>query len=162
MAWFDYGVLTVLGLSLVLGAFRGILREIVSLAGWIAAFVLATAFSGIVAVRMPESLGPLLSGLLAFVLIFIGALVVSGFVGFVLARLARAAGLGLTDRLLGATFGVVRGVAIVLLVVVLAGLTPLPRESFWRQAVLSGPFETVALALRPQLPAGLAQRLKYR
>ena len=49
MAWFDYAVLTVLGLSLVLGAFRGILRELVSLAGWIAAFVLATAFSGIAA-----------------------------------------------------------------------------------------------------------------
>jgi membrane protein required for colicin V production len=162
MAWFDYGVLTVLGLSLVLGAFRGIMREMVSLAGWIAAFVLATAFSGMVAVEMPESLGPMLSGLLAFALIFIGVLVVSGIVGLVLARLVRAAGLGFLDRLLGATFGVVRGVAIVLLAVLLAGLTPLPREPFWRQAVLSGPFETVALALKPYLPEGVAQRLKYR
>ncbi|OGA17077.1 MAG: hypothetical protein A3H33_12055 [Betaproteobacteria bacterium RIFCSPLOWO2_02_FULL_65_20] len=162
MAWFDYAVLTVLGLSLVLGAFRGILRELVSLSGWIAAFVLATAFSGIVAGQMPESLGPLLSGLLAFALIFIGVLLVSGVIGLVLARLARAAGLGFVDRLLGATFGVARGAAIVLLVVVLAGLTPLPREPFWRQAVLSGPFETVALALKPYLPEGVAQRLKYR
>ncbi len=162
MAWFDYGVLTVLGLSLVLGAYRGIMRELVSLAGWIAAFVLATAFSGIVAVQMPESLGPLLSGLLAFVLIFIGVLLVSGVVGLVLARLVRAAGLGFPDRLLGATFGGVRGVAIVLLAVLLAGLTPLPREPFWRQAVLSGPFETLALALNPYLPEGVAQRLKYR
>jgi membrane protein required for colicin V production len=162
MAWFDYGVLAVLGLSLVLGAFRGIMREMVSLAGWIAAFILATAFSGIVAEKMPESLGPLLSGLLAFALIFIGVLVVSGIVGLVLARLVRAAGLGFLDRLLGATFGVVRGVAIVLLAILLAGLTPLPREPFWRQAVLSGPFETVALALKPYLPEGVAQRLKYR
>ena len=162
MAWFDYAVLTVLGLSLVLGAFRGILRELVSLSGWIAAFVLATAFSGIVAGQMPESLGPLLSGLLAFALIFIGVLLVSGVIGLVLARLERAAGLGFVDRLLGATFGVARGAAIVLLVVVLAGLTPLPREPFWRQAVLSGPFETVALALKPYLPEGVAQRLKYR
>ena len=162
MAWFDYGVLTVLGLSLVLGAYRGIMRELVSLAGWIAAFVLATAFSGIVAVQMPESLGPLLSGLLAFVLIFIGVLLVSGVVGLVLARLVRAAGLGFLDRSLGAGFGAVRGVAIVLLAVLLAGLTPLPREPFWRQAVLSGPFETLALALNPYLPEGVAQRLKYR
>jgi membrane protein required for colicin V production len=162
MAWFDYGVLTVLGLSLVLGAFRGIMREMVSLAGWIAAFVLATAFSGMVAREMPDSLGPMLSGLLAFALIFIGALVASGIVGLVLARLVRAAGLGFADRLLGATFGVVRGVAIVLLAVLLAGLTPLPREPFWRQSVLSGPFETVALALKPYLPEGVAQRLKYR
>lgn len=162
MGWFDYGLLTVLGLSLLLGAVRGLMREMVSLAGWIAAFVLAAAFSGIVAVQMPESLGPLLSGLLSFLLIFIGVLLVSGMVGLVLSLLVRAAGMGLLDRLLGAAFGAARGLAIALLAVLLAGLTPLPREPFWRQAVLSGPFETVALALRPYLPEGVAQRLKYR
>lgn len=162
MAWFDYGVLTVLGVSLLLGALRGLVRETVSLVGWIAAFVLATAFSGIVAVHMPGSLGPLISGLLSFMLIFIGVLVVSGLVGLVLSLLVRAVGLGFLDRLLGAAFGVARGVAIVLLAVLLAGLTPLPREPFWRHAVLSGPFETVALALGPYLPEGMAQRLKYR
>ena len=162
MAWFDYGGLTVLGLSLLLGALRGLVREMVSLAGWIAAFVLATAFSGIVAGQLPESLGPLLSGLLGFLLIFIGVLLLSGMLGLVLSLLLRAVGLGFLDRLLGAAFGVVRGVAIALLAVLLAGLTPLPREPFWRQAVLSGPFETVALALGPYLPEGVAQRLKYR
>jgi membrane protein required for colicin V production len=162
MEWFDYGALGVLGLSLLLGALRGLMREIVSLAGWIAAFVLATAFSGIVAVQMPENLGPLISGLLAFLLIFVGVLVLSGIVGLVLSLLVRAAGLGIVDRLLGAAFGIVRGIAIVLLAVLLGGLTPLPHEPFWRQAVLSGPFETVALALRPYLPEGVAQRLNYR
>jgi membrane protein required for colicin V production len=49
----------------------------------------------------------------------------------------------------------------VLVVVVLAGLTPLPREPFWRDALLSGPFETTAMALRPYLPEGLASRMKY-
>ncbi|OGA15270.1 MAG: hypothetical protein A3H32_12095 [Betaproteobacteria bacterium RIFCSPLOWO2_02_FULL_63_19] len=162
MTWFDYCVLSVLGLSMLLGTFRGIMREVVSLAGWIAAFVLATAFSGIVAQELPRSLGPLLSGLLAFLLIFVAVLVVSGFAAVVLSLLVRAAGLGLLDRLLGTVFGAVRGVAIVLLVVLLAGLTPLPAEPFWRRAVLSSPFETAALALKPYLPAGVAQRLKYR
>ena len=162
MAWFDYAVLAVLGLSLLLGTLRGFMREMVSLAGWIAAFLLATAFSGIVAPQMPESLGPMLSGLLAFLLIFAGVLLVSGIVGLVLSLLVRAAGLGFLDRLLGAGFGIVRGMAIALLAVLLAGLTPLPRENFWKQSVLSGPFESAALALRPHLPEGVAQRLKYR
>jgi membrane protein required for colicin V production len=162
MQWFDYAVLTVLGLSLLVGILRGLMREMVSLAGWIAAFVLATAFSGIVSAQLPESLGPMLSGLLAFLLIFIGVLVLSGMVGLALSLLVRATGLGFLDRILGAAFGLVRGAAIVLLAVLLGGLTPLPREPFWRQAVLSGPFETFALALRPYLPEGVAQRLKYR
>ena len=162
MAWFDYAVLTVLGLSLLVGALRGLMREMVSLAGWIAAFVLAPGFSGIVARHMPDSLGPLLSELLAFVLVFVGVLVVSGVIGLALSLLVRAAGLGLVDRMLGAIFGALRGFAIVLLAVLLAGLTPLPREPFWREAALSGPFEIAALALKPFLPEGLAQRLKYR
>jgi membrane protein required for colicin V production len=51
---------------------------------------------------------------------------------------------------------------IVLVVVFLGGLTPLPREPFWRDALLSGPFETGVLALRPYLPASLRADLKYR
>jgi membrane protein required for colicin V production len=132
MTWFDYGVLTVLGLSLSLGALRGLVREMVSLAGWIAAFILATAFSGIVAVQMPASLGPLLSGLLSFLLIFAGVLLVSGMIGLVLSLLVRAVGLGFPDRVLGAAFGVARGVAIMLLAVLL-GADSAARPSGGRQ-----------------------------
>ncbi len=162
MAWFDYGVLIVIGLSFAFGVLRGLMREMVSLAGWIAAFVLATAFSGLVASHMPESLGPMLAGLLSFLLVFVAVLVAGSVTGIVLSMLVRAAGLGFVDRLLGAVFGAVRGLAIVLLAVLLAGLTPLPQEPFWRQSVLAGPFETAVLALKPYLPRGLAQRLKYQ
>jgi membrane protein required for colicin V production len=74
----------------------------------------------------------------------------------------RASGLGPADRALGGVFGLVRGLIIVLVIVLLAGLTPLPREPFWRGALLSGPFETAALTLRPYLPEGLSRRLRYR
>jgi membrane protein required for colicin V production len=162
MTWFDYGVLTVLGVSLLVGVLRGFMREIISLAGWVAAFVLAAVFSDTVAGYMPASLGPMLSGLLAFLLVFIAVLVAGGIVGLAVSLMVRAAGMGFADRFLGAVFGAGRGIAVTLFAVLLAGLTPLPGESFWRQAVLAGPFETAALALRPYLPNGMAQRLKYR
>ncbi|HYT16320.1 MAG TPA: CvpA family protein [Burkholderiales bacterium] len=162
MTWFDYGVLIVLGLSLAMSLFHGLVRELISLAGWVAGFLLATFFGGQVAKHLPVSLEPLLSALIGFLLIFVGVLVVSWFISLVLSRIVVAAGLGAADRALGAVFGLVRGLVVVLVVVLLAGLTPLPREPFWRDAVLSGPFETVVLALRPFLPEGLVQRLKYR
>ncbi len=162
MTWFDYAVFAVLGFSLLVGVLRGLMRELISLAGWVAAFVLATVFSGDAARWMPESLGPLLGGLLAFLAVFVGVLLVTFFIGLILSMILRAAGLGAADRMLGAAFGFVRGVVIVLVAVMLAGLTPLPREAFWNQAVLSGPFETAVLALKPFLPDGLAQRLRYR
>jgi membrane protein required for colicin V production len=103
-----------------------------------------------------------MGALIGFLLVFVGVLAIAWIVGLVMSSAVRAAGLAPADRALGAVFGVMRGLIIVLVVVVLAGLTPLPREPFWRDAVLSGPFETTALALRPHLPEGLASRLRYR
>lgn len=162
MTGFDYGVLTVLALSLLLSILHGLIRELVSLIGWIAAFAIAAVFGSHIARLLPESLGPLLGALIGFLLLFVGVLVIAGFIGLALSLTARAAGLGLADRALGAVFGLVRGLVMVLVLVLLAGLTPLPREPFWRNALFSGPFETGVLALRPFLPDGLAQRLKYR
>jgi membrane protein required for colicin V production len=58
-------------------------------------------------------------------------------------------------------FGLVRGLLFVLVAVMLAGLTALPREAFWRQAALSGPLETAVVAAKPLLPRELAQRVKF-
>ncbi len=162
MTWFDYAVLGILGFSLLVGILRGLARELVSLAGWVAAIVLATLFSGQAATRMPQSLGPLLAGLLAFLAIFIGVLLVAFLVGLIMSLLLRAAGLGVADRMLGALFGFGRGIVVVLVLVMLGGLTPLPHEAFWKEAMLSGPIETGAMALRPLLPEGIAHRLRYR
>jgi len=162
MTWFDFGVLIVIAVSVAISLFQGLVREMISLGGWVGGFILATVFGGRVAGLLPLSLGPLMSALIGFLLVFVGVLAVAWIVGLVMTSAVRAAGLAPADRALGAVFGIVRGLIIVLVVVVLAGLTPLPREPFWRDAVLSGPFETTAMALRPYLPEGLASRLKYR
>ena len=162
MTGFDYAVLTVMGLSLVWALLRGFVRELVSMIGWVAAFVLSIMFTQTLARLFPESLGPLLSSLLAFLAIFIGVWVLSGLVGLVLSRLIKAAGLGWGDRLLGALLGLVRGAVIVLVAVMLGGLTPLPHEAFWRNAMFAAPLETAVVALKPLLPEGLAQRIRYR
>jgi len=162
MTGFDYTVLTVLGLSLLWALLRGFVRELMAIVGWVAAVVLSSVFTQPLAKSLPDSLGPVLSNVLAFVVIFIGVWVISGFGGLLLGRLVQAAGLGWSDRLLGAVLGLMRGLIIVLLLVMLAGLTPLPREPVWRDAVLSAPLETAVMAVKPLLPEDLAKRLRYR
>jgi membrane protein required for colicin V production len=159
---FDYAVLGVLGFSLLVGVLRGVVKELVMIGGWIAAFMLATAFSGRVARMLPDNLGPMAAQVLGFAAIFIGTLVLAAFAGMLLSMLARSAGLGWTDRSLGACFGALRGVLIVLAVVLVLGFTPLPQEAFWKHAVLAGPFETAVLALKPYLPGDMARRIGYR
>lgn len=163
MTWFDYAVLGVIGLSMLVGAFRGFAREVISLLGWLAAAMLASAFAVQVAEWLPAGVSsPVARVALAFVIVFLAVVAVSALVGWLLATLIKAAGLGVADRILGAMFGFARGVLVVLVLVMLAGLTMLPGEAFWRQAVLSGPLETAIIAAKPLLPKELAQRLKFR
>jgi membrane protein required for colicin V production len=162
MTWFDYAVICIVGLSVLLAVFRGVVREIAALAGWAAAFVLSSLFAQDLARWLPGALSPMLKAVVAYLAIFLGVLLLSGLAGVLLAKLFRVAGLGFTDRAVGALFGLARGVLIVFVGVMLAGTTSLPQEPYWREAVLSGPVETAVLAARPALPKDLAQRIRYR
>jgi len=162
MTWFDYAAFAIVGLSALLAVIRGVVREIAALAGWVAALILSGLLAQQLAQWLPATLSPMLRAVIAYLLIFLGVLLLSGLTGVLLAKLFRAAGLGFTDRAVGALFGLVRGALIVFVAVMLAGLTGLPREPFWREAALSGPIETVVLAARPALPKDLAQRIRYR
>ena len=162
MTFFDLGVLGIVAVSVAISLLRGLSREMVSLGVWVGGFILATYFGSYVAGLMPQSLQPLWSALIGFLIIFGLALAAGWIMNMALSSAVRASGLAPGDRALGSLFGLVRGLVVVLVIVLLAGLTPLPREPFWRDAFLSGPFETAALAARPYLPSRLGQHLKYR
>ena len=162
MTWFDYAVIAILGVSALLALFRGVVREITALAGWAAALILSGLFAQQLAQWLPASLSHMLRAVIAYLVIFLSVLLLSGMIGLLLARLFRAVGLGFADRAIGAVFGLVRGAVIVFVGVMFAGLTGLPKEPFWRDAALSGPVETAVLAAKPALPKDLAQRIRYR
>ena len=160
---FDCAVLVVIALSSLLGLWRGVVSEVLALLAWLAAFVAARMWGGTAA----ESLGmwlrdPVLRQVLGFVAVFVATLVLFGVVRFFLARLLRLVGLGLVDRFLGMLFGIARGLLVVLAGVLLGGLTELPRQAWWREAILAPPLETAVLALKPWLPKQAAQRVRYR
>jgi membrane protein required for colicin V production len=158
----DYVVLAIVGISVLIALWRGLVREVVALVGWIAALLIAIFASGMVADILPASWGgPAARYLIAFVLLFVLTLMLAALIGWLLSRLLRAVGLGFLDRLLGAVFGLARGLLIVMVLVLLAGLTSLPQRDWWRGAALAMPLETAAMALRPYLPDGLAKQLHY-
>lgn len=162
MAWFDIAVCAVVGLSVLLGAVRGVVRELISLVAWIFALLLARALAPAVAAWLPAAVQPeALRHGMAFVAVVFAALVVAGVVAMLLSMLVKAAGLSLADRILGAIFGLGRGLLIMLVAVILAGLTKVPRDAGWRGAVLAPTFEAAALWIRPWLPAPIGSRMKF-
>lgn len=162
MTWLDYAVLGVFAVSLVLGAWRGLVREVVSVLGWVIAFLAANLLAGPVGPAMPQVIPtPELRVAAAFVAVFIGSLVVTTLVALLLSKVIKAVGLGGVDRLLGAAFGAARGLLILLAGAVLTGLTSAPGQAFWRDSA-SGPLlSQAALAIKPLLPQTLVERLRY-
>lgn len=162
MTWLDYAVLGVMGISFVWGIWRGLVREVISLAGWVIAFLAANLFAGPLAETLPASISrPELRLAIAFVAVFLLTLTVTTLAGLLFSRLVKAVGLGGLDRTLGGLFGVVRGALIVLAFTVLAGLTSIPFGPAWKQS-LSGPaLGSTATAVKPWLPPALAKRMRY-
>lgn len=160
---FDYAVIGLVVLSLLVGVWRGVVSEILALVAWVVAFVAARTWS----VQAGEMLrfglsDPAWQHVAGFVTVFVVVLILFALVRWILSLLLSAVGLAPLDRLLGAVFGVARGVLAAWVAVLLAGFTALPQQQWWRQAVLAPPLETAVLAAKPWLPPDLAKRIRYR
>lgn len=162
MTFFDYTVLAVVGVSMLLGVMRGLVREALNLLAWVAAFWVAIAFTADVARMLPEAIPTeSLRFLAAMVILFIGALLLASLVTIAVAELVKTLGLSVYDKGLGGMFGMARGLLIVLALVLLAGLTSMPHQGFWRNAMFSAPLEAFAADVKPWLPEDLSKRISY-
>jgi len=162
MTWLDYAVIGVFAASLVVGALRGLVREVLSIFGWVIAFLAANLLAGPLGPLMPQAIpSPELRVAAAFVAVFVASLIVTTLLGLLLSKIVKAVGLGGLDRMLGVLFGAARGLLIVLAAALVAGLTSAPRQSFWKDSA-SGPLLVrAALMLKPVLPQTFADRLRY-
>lgn len=162
MTVFDYIVLFVLVSSVIISTMRGLVKEILSLLGWIVAFVVANAYGAKLAPLLPEMIpGETVRLIVAFIALFLGARMLMGLLTLAVSALISASGLTLADRGLGGLFGLARGIVIVLAGVILCGMTSIPQQAFWQDALLSPMAETGARTVKPFLPAALAQHVKF-
>lgn len=160
MSGFDFAVIAILLVSLLLGLWRGLVYEVLSLAGWAAAFLLSKSLGGSVAQMIP-GVQETVRLVLAYAMVFVAALVVWSILAWLLSKLVKATGLGWPDRMLGGLFGILRGALVIVALVWLAGLTHIPEQPFWRSAQTSRAAENAALLTKTWLPDGIARRIRY-
>src|SRR5258706_12356563 len=162
MTWLDYAVIGVFAASLFVGAWRGLVREVLSILGWVIAFLAANLLAGPLGPVMPQAIpSPELRIAAAFVAVFIGSLIVTTLVGLLLSKIVKPVGLGGVDRTLGALFGVARGLLIVLAAALLAGLTSAPQQAFWRDSASAPLLTPAAQALKRPRPQTFPEPSRY-
>lgn len=160
LAVFDWICLGILLLSLLMGLWRGLVFELLSLATWLAAFGAAQWLAPQVAPHLPMlGAGNGLRFAAAFAVAFVAVIFVGGLVAVLVKKLVAVVGLAPFDRALGGVFGLVRGVVVLLSVAVIVGLTPLKTGVWWRESWSSGVLGAMLRGLTPLLPAEFAKYL---
>ena len=162
MVWIDYIIIALIAISSLIGFLRGFIKEVFSLVVWIFAIWVALTFSREVSV--------LLEGLIsypsariagAFALLFFTTLILGALINYILSELVKKTGLTGSDRFIGMLFGIARGLLVVVIIIMLAGLTPLPEDPWWKQSILIPPFQTLSVWLGDHIPESLAGYVNY-
>jgi membrane protein required for colicin V production len=149
----DIAMAVLLGLSVIVGLWRGLVFELMSLVGWVVAYLVAVRFSGHVGPFLPiGEPGSPLNHAASLVVTFVAALMVWALVARLLQMLISATPLTFIDRTLGGAFGLLRGLVLLLLVVTAMSLTPTGRSAWWNQSRGVQLLGVIVEGLRPMMP----------
>lgn len=153
MIWVDYIIIATIAVSAVVGVVRGFTRESLSLMSWVLAGGLSFLFGDALADRMGELISiPSIRIASAYGAIFLVVLAVGAIATHLASGLIRRTPFSGPDRSLGGLFGIVRGGAIITLLVFLVGMTPARRDPWWQDSFFIFRFERVAGWMRAQMP----------
>lgn len=162
MIWVDFTLIGLVFICVVIGLLRGFVKEVFSLAFWVLAIWVSLRFCREFSSFLESTISqPSVRITASFVALFAITLSLGGLIGFLLNVLIEKTGLTFMDRFGGIIFGAVRGMIIVTVVVMLAGLTPLPKDSWWVQSTVIPPFQLLAVWLRDHIPSGLTEHISY-
>ena len=162
MNWVDYAILAILAISVLISLWRGFTREAFSLAGWIIAAWVALSFSHLMVVMLePFIEAPSIRLVVAFMILFLATLLVAGIISFLMVQLIKTTGLSGTDRMLGIFFGIARGALVVAVLVLIAGMTPMPGDPWWQESQFLHYFQDIALWIRQYLPDDIAANIQF-
>jgi membrane protein required for colicin V production len=156
--WIDYGILALIGFSILMGIIRGFVREAMSLITWITALLLGVLYFEPLSETFTKISMVGLRLILAFAIIVLTTLIVGGIISHLIARLIKFTGFGATDRFVGVLFGFVRGAVVVAAGIMLVLPTPLVKDKLWQQSILVPRIEPLSVWMRSKIPDDLLKK----
>ena len=154
----DIAIAVIISISVLIGLVRGFVVEVLSLAVWAAAVILAMLLGDEVAGLFEGSISlPSARYALGYLSVFIGVLLVGAVFVYLMRKIVQGTGLSGTDRMLGMVFGLARGAVIVVILAMMLALTPLSRDPWWRESRALPAFQRLAELMATWLPEPVAK-----
>ena len=160
VGWVDWTLFAMIAVSVLVGLWRGLVFEVLAVLGWLAAYFAAQWFAPELAPHLPiGAAGSALNHAAAFAVVFVLALVIWGVAARVVRMLVRAVPvISTADRLMGAAFGLVRAVVLLLVIATVVGLTPLTKSQAWQQSRVAVWSNGLLQSMKHVLPANFHRR----
>lgn len=156
--WADYAIIGIIVFSALISLIRGFVREALSLVTWIAALWLAYKFTPLFSSYLTQYIhSPTIRFVVGFFIIFIVVLIIGALINFTISSLVVRTGLSGSDRVVGLVFGAARGILLIGILVLLAGLTTMPKSAWYEQSQLIPNFNGLSAWLKQILPEQLNQ-----
>lgn len=153
MNWLDFVFIGILSLSVIISLFRGLIREVMSLLIWAGSFWVAYHFVDTGADALTNYVDlPSARHLIAFVALFLAALIIGGMINFIVGKLITKTGLSGTDRFFGMFFGLLRGLVAVVAITFFVNATPLSEDPWWQESQMAPHFVKVSEWVRQNMP----------
>jgi membrane protein required for colicin V production len=144
---------------MLLGAWRGLVYEVMSVLNWLLAFVLAQWLAVDVGRYLPMAMSEILRFATGFVIVFVVAALAGGMLVWLLTKWVESSGMRRVDRAMGASFGLLRGVILLLAVSVVMEMSPMKMSDWWRHSNGAAMSVSVLKGLKPMLPEMMAKYL---
>jgi membrane protein required for colicin V production len=155
LTWIDYFIIVVIAGSAIIGVFRGLVNEVLSLVVWVIALWVAFQFSiQLSSVFISYIAQPSLRYGISFVILLLVTLIIGGLIRWLFNKLVESTGLGGINRSIGLVFGLIRGILLVAILILIAEFTKLPTLHAWIHSVLLPHFHPLVSWLQQWLPAG--------
>jgi membrane protein required for colicin V production len=156
--WLDYFILLVVIVSTLIGLLRGFIREAFSLATWIIAVWIGFTYSRLLAPYMKFTANEHIQLLVAFIILLALGLIIGGLLSYLIFQAVHRTGLGGTDRTLGMVFGFARGIVIITVLLVVAGISQHKDNIQMKNSVLAPSFTPLAEWLNQLIPDSIKKK----
>jgi membrane protein required for colicin V production len=162
MNWADVSIITLIFLSAMISFFYGFIEELFSLLYWSFSFIISLIFLN----EMTELLTTVISFMdlrvgVAFIILFFVSFIIFKWISYLIINSIGPTPLATSERMVGVFFGLIRGLIIVILLILLAGLTQLPTKPWWQGSLLISYVEPIVIYLRSQLPLNIATEFNF-
>lgn len=162
MLWIDSVIIAMIFTCALAGIVRGLAGEILSLVGWILAIGIGLTFNREFSILLTLTVAnPAVKVALSFAGLLFITLLIANTINALLTNIIRGTNLGFFNRFWAMLLGIVHGGLIVATLILLAGLSPLPSEPWWNNALLIPPFQSLAVFMRDNIPSEMASYVNY-